>query len=74
MTPKEKAFELYKKYGSFVRTGIGAKRTFSRQKAVDIAIVAINDIIEVIQYMAESDEPDKIPFWLAVKDELKLLA
>jgi hypothetical protein len=34
------------------------------------AIIAVDEIINVIEFMAESDEPSKLPYWQQVKIEI----
>lgn len=36
------------------------------------ANIVVDEVIYVISYMSESDEPDKLPFWNKVKMEIEL--
>jgi len=41
--------------------------------AKQCALIAVDEIINVIEFMAESDESDKLPFWQEVKQEIEAL-
>lgn len=68
MTPKEKAEELYKKAGSY------NKQTIGLSKAVDIALVAVDEVIGVLKYFNEENayrEDITKKYWYDVKRHLK---
>lgn len=46
MTAKEKATQLYQTAGSFCKTGLGINASFPRQKAVDIAMITVTEMLE----------------------------
>ena len=75
MTPKEKAEELYKTAGSFNKQSIGyAKGSFSPVKAVDIAIITVDEVLGVLRYFNEENayrEDITRAYWQKVKNELK---
>ena len=75
MTPKEKAEELYKKAGSYNKQTIGlSKGSFSPVKAVDIALVAVDEVIGVLKYFNEENafrEDITKKYWYDVKKHLK---
>ena len=75
MTPKEKAEELYKKAGSYNKQTIGlSKCSFSPVKAVDIALVAVDEVIGVLKYFNEENafrEDITKKYWYDVKKHLK---
>jgi hypothetical protein len=60
MTPKQKANELIYKMNGF---------TFEDCK--NNAIICVKEILNVIEFMAESDEPDKLPYWTTVKEYIE---
>lgn len=72
--PKEKSEELYQKAGSYCKINIGARKTFSRQKAVDIAMEIVREVKEnleplCISHLGTYTNP-KIYFWDNVEKEL----
>ena len=74
MTPKEKAEELYKKVGSYNKQTTGlSKGSFSPVKAVDIALVAVDEVLGVLRYFNEENafrEDIKKKYWHDVKRHL----
>lgn len=75
MTPKEKAEELYKKVDTYNKQTIGlSKGSFSPVKAVDIALVTVDEVIGVLKYFNEENafrEDITKKYWYAVKKHLK---
>lgn len=75
MTPKEKAEELYKKVGSYNKQTTGlSKGSFSPVKAVDIALVAVDEVLGVLRYFNEENafrEDITKKYWYDVKRHLK---
>ena len=69
MSPKEKAVELVGKYIRYTP----AELAYEYQYAKKCALIAIDEIINVIEFMAESDEPGKLPYWQQVKIEIDKL-
>ena len=78
MTPKEKAEELYKKAGSFNKHSFGLnKGSFSPQKAVDIALITVDEVLGVLRYFIEENayrEDITKTYWQKVKNELIKIA
>jgi len=74
ITPKEKAEQLYQKSGYYCRIGLGNKKTFSRQKAVDIAMEIVKEVKQNLEPLCISHlgtyENPKIFFWDNVEKEL----
>jgi len=65
---KEKAYELFKKY--YEELGLHSDYIILAKK---LSIIAVDEIINAIEFMAESDEPNKLPDWQKVKTEINLL-
>ena len=74
MKPKEKAEELYQKAGSFCKIVLGRNASFSRQKAVDIAMEIVKEVKQNLEPLCVSHlgtyENPKIYFWDNVEKEL----
>ena len=69
MTPKEKAEQLYKTAGSFCKTGLRRDASFSRQKAVDIAMITVAEIIELRKGYFDCTNPmNDESYWQLVRD------
>jgi hypothetical protein len=68
MTPKEKAKDLYNKYEFMY-----IQNYTSISEVKQCATIAVNEIIDVIEFMAESEEPNKLPYWEDVKVEIQRL-
>lgn len=74
MNAKEKAIELYKKYLGWISNTYYHVGTYSKsegEKSKECAKIAVQEIINTIEYMAESDEPDKLPYWKEVLEEIE---
>jgi hypothetical protein len=74
ITPKEKAEQIYRQSGYFCTIGRGAKKSFSRQKAVDISMQIIKEVKENLEPLCISHlgtyKNPKIYFWDNVEKEL----
>jgi len=75
MTPKEKAQSLYEKAGSFNKQNIGLnKGSFPIVKAVDIAMMTVDEIIQEYENKIISGRPSHFGglrnYWVEVKNEL----
>lgn len=75
MTPKEKAQELYEKTGGFNKQTIGLnKGSFSIVKAVNIAMITVDEIIQEYENKIISGRPSHFGalknYWIEVKNEL----
>lgn len=78
MTPKEKAKQLldsmligFIDWTEFVPMSKNNVGIVGEAKLK--TLIMINEIIDVIEFMAESNEPNKLPFWLQVKNEIENL-
>jgi len=69
MESKEKAKELFQKM-YYVDDPMG-NYSMCFETAKKCALIAVDEIIDVIEFMAESDEPSKLPFWKEVKAEIE---
>jgi len=71
MTPKDKAKELIKKYVEFKIDG--QHRIFGIELSKQCAIMAVNEIIEAIDWH-EYETPNKeLNYWLDVRNEINNL-
>lgn len=74
MEPQKKAEELYKKAGNFNKQTIGLnKGSFSPVKAVDIALITVDEVLRVLRYFNEENayrEDMTKTYWNKVKNEL----
>jgi len=70
---KEKAIELYQQFGQFNKISIGFnKGTFSKQKAVDCAMILVDQVIEENKlFPYNTIFYERIVFWKEVKVELE---
>ena len=67
MKPKEKATQLYQTAGSFCKTGRGRNASFSRQKAVDIAMITVTEMLELRKgYFGCSNPMNNESYWQLV--------
>ena len=70
MTPKEYAIKLYNRFNKIkhsVSTHVQKKRT------IECCLITVEEIISTIEFMAESEELDKLPFFYEVKNEIERL-
>jgi hypothetical protein len=71
MTPKEKAKELISKYVHLAKQTTGANGTIYNSK--QCALIAVDEIVEAIEWH-EYETPNKeIRFWIEVKQEIEKL-
>jgi hypothetical protein len=71
MKPKEKAEQLYKTAGSFCKTGLGRNASFSGQKAVDIAMITVTEMLELRNGYFDCTNPmNDESYWQLVRDYL----
>ena len=74
ITPKEKAEQLYQNAGYYCKITVGKRKTFSRQKAVDIAMEVVKEVKENLEPLCLSHlgtyANPKIYFWNNVEKEL----
>lgn len=70
MTPKEKANELFEKMYQ-VRSVAGSDITkyFAKQSA----LIAVDEILNTIEYSSQADEMAKTIYWNEVKQEIEKL-
>jgi hypothetical protein len=67
MTAKEKAKELVNWYYDNLPQWVNT------DEAKMWAMKCVNEIINVIEFMAESDDINKLPYWNDVKKEIEAL-
>jgi len=65
MTPKEKAKELVYKFDNCME--FSTPQRFAKQ----CALIAVDEILNTIEYSSQADELSKISYWNAVKQEIK---
>jgi hypothetical protein len=70
MTPKERADELVKKMYA-VRSGSVSMITLHFAK--QCALIAVDEILNTIEYSSQADELSKISYWEEVKNEINKL-
>ena len=70
---KEKAIELYKQFGGFNKISVGLhKGTFSKQKAIDCAMILVDEVIKENKlFPYNTIFYERIDFWKKVKVELE---
>ena len=64
MTPQEKAEELVDKF-QFILT----EKQFGKQ----CALIAVDEILNTIEYSSQADELSKVNYWQEVKREIQML-
>lgn len=72
MNAKDQAYFYYKQYGEFIKIGRGRKATFSRQKAVDMAMILVDELQKESTMVRVSPTP-RFDYWQDVKEELQKL-
>lgn len=74
MTPKKKAEELFKKYLFYFPEFYNEREyDYDKEKAKECALIAVDEIIEAIEWH-EYETPNKeIRFWMEVKQEIEKL-
>lgn len=71
MTPKEKAIELYNK---MYETGFKPKSVLIRiEQAKECALIAVDEILDVITVIYDYDYEKLYPYWENVKKEIEKL-
>ena len=71
MKSKEKAEQLYQKSGSFCKIGMGRNTSFSRQKAVDIAMITVDEMLELRKGYFDCTNPmNDESYWQLVRNYL----
>ena len=71
MKPKEKAEQLYQKSGIFCKIGLGRNASFSRQKAVDIAMITVTEMLSLRKGYFDCTNPmNNESYWQLVRDYL----
>jgi hypothetical protein len=74
MTLKEKAEELVKKFIPHTRLfldGLGWEDCLDAAKCC--AVIAVNEILNTIEYSSQADELSKVSYWEEVKREINKL-
>ena len=72
MTPKEKAKELFNKYYSYLKSNLMDDKE-AIEDAKQCALIAVDEIIEAIEWH-EYETPNKeIRYWQEVKQEIEKL-
>jgi hypothetical protein len=67
-SPKEKAEELYCKYDLLF------KAPFKKHQQIkECALIAVDEILNTIEYSSQADELSKISYWENVKREINNL-
>ena len=72
MTPKEKAKDIFDKF-SFEKTPEGYKMFQTSNESKRCSLIAVNEIIDTIEYSSQADETSKIIYWDKVKEEIEKL-
>lgn len=72
---QDKANELIERFLKYVIVDVDMEKGEESEdaewnNAKACALICVEEIIDTIQYMAESNEPDKMPFWEEVKQIL----
>ena len=62
MTPQEKALDLYNR--------MIVDFTIDKWQSKQCALIAVNEIIDTIEYSSQADETSKIIYWDKVKEEI----
>ena len=68
MTPKEKAKDLYDSYWyCLFESNIEKKNYWSQQ----CALIAVDEILNTIEYSSQADELSKVNYWQEIKQEIE---
>ena len=71
MKPKEKAEQLYQTAGRFCKIALGRNASFSRQKAVEIAMITVTGMLELRKGYFDCTNPmNDESYWQLVKSYL----
>ena len=65
MTPQEKALNLYNR--------MIVDFTIDKWQSKHCALIAVDEIIDTIEYSSQADETSKIIYWDKVKEEIEKL-
>ena len=65
MTPQEKALNLYNR--------MIVDFTIDKWQSKQCALIAVDEIIDTIEYSSQADEISKIIYWDKVKEEIEKL-
>jgi hypothetical protein len=72
MTPKEKAKDIYLKMLKWqTDADIYLKRNIISTAAIRCALIAVDEIINTIEYSSQADELSKVSYWTEVKEEME---
>ena len=69
MTPKEKAKDIFDKF-AFEKTPENYKMFQTSNESKRCSLIAVNEIIDTIEYSSQADETSKIIYWDKVKEEI----
>jgi hypothetical protein len=70
--PKEKAKELVDKYSTYVVMWSGGIEV-ATQNVKQCALIAVDEILNTIEYSSQADELSKVSYWEEVKNEINKL-
>ena len=70
MTPKEKADKLFRRY--YIESDL-LQENLSTIEAKECALIAVDEIINTIEFSSQSDELSKRSYWEQVKQEIEKL-
>ena len=68
MTPKEKAKDLYDSYWYCLFESNIEKRNYWSQQC---ALIAVDEILNTIEYSSQADELSKVNYWQEIKQEIE---
>jgi hypothetical protein len=71
MTPKEKAEELVSKYFDTIMSFL--TDNMKKMNAKQCALLAVDEILNTIEYSSQADELSKVSYWEEVKQEINNL-
>ena len=69
--PKEKAKELFEKYFNIIDNS--HPLTDINISAKQCALIAVDEILNTIEYSSQADELSKVSYWEEVKNEIEKL-
>lgn len=72
MTPKEKAKELFGKFAMYLRANLMYDEE-ANEDAKQCALIAVDEIINTIEFSSQVDELSKTNYWKEVKQEIEKL-
>ena len=71
MTPQEKAKELFDKM--YKADNVNSNYPMCFDSAKQCALIAVDEILNTIEYSSQADELSKVNYWQEVKQEIELL-